>query len=362
MKKWHICPHIAPSCALNWHLVPDEQSEGEVTVVTGFLPTWWARNYGIIINEEWHINPEVRRESLIHMEEFLQERFSRLPNFFCGPGYKGSYPIEFAYGCELVPALFGCPLVYSADGYPFSNPLKLSQEQAIRLETPNLDNSPLLKSLWTIPPEQPNKRVTGQLGVEGVLNIALKLRGEEIFIDMLNDKPLACHIFEVITETLIQLVHKIRKWQDPQKNMPTYIVTSNCTVNMISGEMYQDLLLSYDLKLAHAFDIFGMHNCGWRVDPYIDSYAKIEDLAYLDMGGDTDIARVHKAFPQLSLTFFYPPDVFRRQNPDQIYTEIKNIGKAINKGYILLSDLDVGVGDEQVIAAYEAIRDIRGLA
>ena len=71
------------------------------------------------------------------------------------------------------------------------------------------------------------------------------------------------------------------------------------------------------------------------------------------MGPESDLDKVHRLFPELKPTVFFPPERFRSLEIGQIRKEISELGKRINKGYILLSDLETGTKDSQIRAAYE---------
>lgn len=53
--------------------------------------------------------------------------------------------------------------------------------------------------------------------------------------------------------------------------------TANCVVNMVSPEMYVEHMLPFDPRLRSEFESFGLHNCAWLVDPYMEPYSHIPD-------------------------------------------------------------------------------------
>jgi len=350
--KHHIRPYHMNG--LNWRLSPDKLDRDNMVIVAGFMPAWWTKEYGITFGSDFHLNAEVHRNTLAEMEAILRERFADLPNFFCGDDYANSYPVERRYGDAFIPALFGSEVVFDdASGHPFAKCLLLSDEDARNLEVPDVVNNPIFKSLLK-QRQNENVRVTGELGFEGVINIAHKLRGEEMFVDMIQEPDLIHHVFEVVYQTIDSVVHLIREWQNPDHIKPNCFVHCNCLINMISAEMYRQQLLEFDQRFSKSFDVFGMHTCNWTVDPYLDAIAEIENLDYLDMGADSDLDRVHRLFPDLCPSVFVHPQKFRSMSPSEINNEITELGKRIGKGYILLSDLEAGTTDDQIRAAYEA--------
>jgi hypothetical protein len=349
---YHIQPYHMNG--LNWRLVPDDPKRDNIVVVTGFMPSWWTSECGITFEAQFHLNPEVHRATLARMEAILRQRFGDLPNFFCGDNYASAFCLERRYGDALIPALFGGAVSFEdASGHPYAPPLYLSAAQAESLAAPELVAHPILRSL--LPQRHPAEgRVAGELGFEGVINIAYKLRDYELFLDMVDAPRRAHHIFEVTWQTIDAFVHRVREWQDPAGRRPTYFVNCNCLVNMISPRLYRQQLLEFDQRFRGSFDVFGIHTCNWVVDPYLDALAEIPGLAYLDMGEASDLERVHRLFPHLCPSVFVHPVRLLEMSERQIGHHIAELGRRIGRGYILLSDLEAGTRDSQIRAAYEA--------
>ena len=349
--EYHIQPYHMNG--LNWRLIPEDDSRDNIVIVTGFMPVWWNVEYGITFGRDFHLDLEVHRTTLARMEAILSERFGDLPNFFCGDDYAHAVPAERRYGDALIPALFGSAVSFDdASGHPYSPGLQLTAVQAEQLEVPDISHHALSQQLFAR--DDGGWRTTGELGFEGVINIAYKLRGLDIFLDLIDAPDRVRHVFEVTWQTINTFVHMVRAWQDPAGSRPTYFVNCNCLVNMISPQTYRQQLLEFDLRFHESFDIFGIHTCNWTIDPYLDALAKAPGLAYLDMGPESDIDRVHQLFPHLCPAVFLHPQAFREMSEQEIILEITELGKRIGRGYILLSDLEIGTRDSQIRAAYEA--------
>jgi hypothetical protein len=352
VSKYHIQPYHMNG--LNWRLVRDNPDRDNIVIVTGFMPSWWTLEYGITFGSDFHLDLEVHRATLARMESILQERFGDLPNFFCGDDYANADPMERRYGDALIPALFGGRVSFDdASGHPFAVCLGLTSGQVEQLEVPDVAHHPVTQRLLH-PHENGGWRSAGELGFEGVINIAYKLRGQPLFLDMIDAPERARHLYAVIWQTMNDFVHLVRAWQDPAGNQPTYFVNCDCLVNMISGQMYNQQLLEFDRRFYDGFDLYGIHTCNWTIDPYLDSLAEMPRLAYLDMGPGTDLERVHKLFPDLCPSVFVHPQWLRETSEQAIKRRITELGKRIGRGYILFSDLEIGTRDSQIRAAYEA--------
>jgi len=339
---------------LNWRLAPENSETGNIVVVTGFMPAWWESEYNITFGTDFHTNFAVHQNTLSRMEAILRERFGDLPNFFYGDDYANSYACERRYGDGLVPALFGSRINFEDEsGHSFAVDMDLTDEQVEKLTIPDLKHNPVVTSILD-PNKGGYKRVSGELGFEGVINIAFKLRGQEIFIDMIQKKQLFHHLSSVVCETIDRLVHMVRKWQDPEHTRPTFFVTCNCLMNMISNEMYEEQLFSFDNSFSESFEMFGIHTCNWTVDPYLDTIAKIRDkIKYLDMGYYSDLDRVHKLFPELRPSVFIHPEIIRQSELNEVDEKVSELCRKLVSGYILLSDLEAGTDDRNIRKVYE---------
>jgi len=337
---------------LNWRLRPGREEPRAITVVTGFMPAWWQAEYGIAFGEPFHTDPRVHRGTLVRMSAALKQRFGDLGSFVFGDDYEDSYACERMYGDGFIPSLFGSRIHFDdASGHPYAECMHLDDGAVRRLEAPDFDTHPVFRTICD-PRKEGFRRVTGELGYEGVINIAHKLRGEQMFFDMVEQRELFGHLADVIATTLDGVVHRVRAWQAPET--PASLVVCDCLINMISCDMYRELLLECDARLSRSFPLFGIHTCNWTVDPYLDALAEMAGrIQYLDMGAASDLDRVHRLFPRLRPSVFYHPERLRQLPRAQVRKEIDELCRKIGRGYILLSDLEAGTPDAVIRDVYE---------
>ena len=81
---------------------------------------------------------------------------------------------------------------------------------------------------------------------------------------------------------------------------------------MMSSRMYHQQLLEFDRRFGGSFDLFGIHTCNWTIDPYLEALAELPRLAYLDMGEQSDLDRVHDLLPDYALRYSCTRSVSRR--------------------------------------------------
>jgi len=76
---------------------------------------------------------------------------------------------------------------------------------------------------------------------------------------------------------------------------PSVYLTSNCSVTMISNDLYCEHLLPYDIQLAEAFPCFGIHHCGSNMENVIDGYLQVPNLRFLEIGSGSNLPVIAKA-------------------------------------------------------------------
>ena len=98
----------------------------------------------------------------------------------------------------------------------------------------------------------------GYLNWQGILNSAFRLRGESIFVDMVETPSRAHRLFDVVATVMVEAARMFYERQRRYGWMFAWISTGNCMLNMISPRHYREILLSYDLRLREAFEGFGV--------------------------------------------------------------------------------------------------------
>lgn len=141
-----------------------------------------------------------------------------------------------------------------------------------------------------------------------------------------------------------------------RKTLPNCYVTSNCSVEMVSAQMYEDFLLEHDVLLAENFHSFGIHHCGQTMEHMVAAYAKLGSrLAFAEVGAGSDIAAVRKALPDTFLNARYSPAALKTQSHTAIAHDVNALienGRDEHGGNISLScvGIDDATTDEAICA------------
>ncbi len=272
-----------------------------------FHPSWWHKHAGIEFDEKFWFDAAYRVEADMRMRRVLYDYFGAF-----GLGEKTPAPRPIL-GSDLLACgflysqLLGCEVLFKKDDAPQVLPANLSDEQVFVLRAPDLDAHPLWQQIQCQIDYfmQEYGYVESAVNLMGVQNIALDLRGEELFIDYYDEESdLSAHLLDVATELSIDIGKRLYAVSKEVSGGVTSIVrqvcpavylTSNCSVTMLSNAQYCRHLLPYDTRLAEAFPCFGIHHCGPNMENVIDGYLKVPNLRFLEIGAGSDLSVIARA-------------------------------------------------------------------
>ncbi len=348
-----LISYIAPSApATRWPATGDESF---LRPEIGFTPNWYRSAIGIDFGRQWHNDPAYRRQTILEMRSELRRRF---PETRIGSINRPDSPVDMltgTYGCVSMAGIYGIPIVYAEDNWPNCEHEYLSDDEVDNLEPPDLDNNHFFQELmaqveWIATSEG---RIEGFINWQGVLNNAYRLRGEKIFYDFI-DCPERCrHLCDCICTTMIEAASRLYKRKLESGVRVEFFTISNCLVNMISPEQYRDILLPFDCRIAETFGRIGIHNCAWNADPYIDDYASVPNIGYIDMGLDSNLARAKKAFANARRALVYKPTDLAQKTLKEIQKDIEKVAQEYAPCDVVVGDIDAGMPDEKVLAFLE---------
>jgi uroporphyrinogen-III decarboxylase len=331
---------------------------GHIPLGVGFYPDWWYQNYGISFGRDYYFDADYRVESQKKMQKALYERFGDVGLGNPDPATK---PL-ITFGMVMLPAIFGCEIVFEDGALPWAMPLNLSKEQCDKLTVPELENVTPMKDMLEQIDHLKTKygRVTGDINTTGVQNLALKLRGDELYIDYFEDPDFCHRLFEFCAKSMIVLWKMIYKITGtgamdvtPMCDPHIYCV-ANCTIEQVSGDTYKEFGLPYDNILAEACHPFGIHHCG-SLDTVVEHYAKVKNLVFVEAGFGTDFAAARKILgPHIAFNARISPVLMKNGTTEEVREAVMD---CINQGAPLVNysvdtvGLTFGVPDENVRTA-----------
>ncbi len=352
MTKLDTCrltSYIAPAAPATRHWASGE--EPFLRPEIGFTPKWYHEALGIDFGERWHVDPTYRKRTILEMRTELKRRF---PNTSIGRIRKPDSPLDLltgTYGACTVAAIYGIPIRYEKDKWPTCEALYLSDEQVDNLIPPDIKTNPFIEQLlsqvdWIAGEEG---RVEGFINWQGVLNNAQRLRGQQLFLDLYENPERAKHLFHCVCRTMIDAAKILHSHQKETGVEIGFFTISNCLVNMLSSEFYQDFLLPFDKYIAESFGCIGVHNCAWNADPYLESYSQIPHVGYIDMGMESNLKKARRLFPAARRAIMYTPMDVANKTMEQIQVDLERIANEYGACDIVAADIEAGTPDKKVL-------------
>jgi hypothetical protein len=132
-----------------------------------------------------------------------------------------------------------------------------------------------------------------------------------------------------------------------------FVTVSNCLVNMVSPQVYRELLLPWDQKLAAVYGCIGIHNCAWNATPYLEAYAQVPGVGYIDMGIKSDLARAKNLFPAARRAVMYTPMDAANKTLPELGTDFERMAREYAPCDVVIADLEAGTPDARVVELVE---------
>jgi hypothetical protein len=157
---------------------------------------------------------------------------------------------------------------------------------------------------------------------------------------------------------MIDAAGKLQAKQKVFEDTFQFFTVSNCLVNMIEPALYDEFILPFDKRISEAFGTIGIHNCAWNATPYLDSYAKVPGVSYIDMGMDSDLAMAKELFPEARRAIMYTPMDLACKTYGQIKGDLEKIAAEYGPCDIVAADIEEGTPDDRVIDLIKICEDI----
>lgn len=340
-----------------------------------FHPNWWHQHYGLSFDWEFFYNPERRVRQEQQMRQLLYDRFGDL-----GLGQKEAPrrpiigPILMGSG-YIVQEILGCEVKYQEDGNPWVLPRNLSEAEVRQLRVPEkIEQTPSMQHLLALMDslEAEFGYLQGDVPLHSVINVAIDLRGQDYFIDLVEQPDLVHHLHTVIARTIYEVGRRVKSRTGQVAISinrtiasfdPTIFIIPNCSLQMISPKMYQEFLLEHDTWLARQLPPLGFHHCGTNAHLFAPLYGRA-GAVYLDVGWGSDIAACRAALPEAWLSLRLNPVKMLTATPDEAAADVKMLldahGAPWDRVAVCCINMDYGTPDETVRAMFRTVAHYRG--
>jgi hypothetical protein len=333
-------------------------------------PAWWYRHEGITFDEDFFFHPARRVEVERRMEQVLHERWGR---FGLGEKRHEELPVVGAVHLAagfLVPAMLGCRVEYAADAPPQVVPAALDKP---RISPENAWRSPAYRKFTTLLEALKGRFgfLCGDVNFGGILNVALDLRGQDLFLDLV-DQPEEAHRFLADIAAVIERFTRELGQQTGSTSIsvnrnvlhlpqPVWL-HSECSHVMISVAQYEKFLMGFDAAWSQRLRPFGIHYCGADPHRYAAAFARLPQLDFLDVGWPGDVAELRRHLPHTFLNIRYSPVEIARQTPAEIRQTVRRLVEASANPWltgVCCINMDDQVSDAQVTALLEEVHLLR---
>ncbi|MCX6081336.1 MAG: hypothetical protein NTW32_17530 [Chloroflexi bacterium] len=332
-----------------------------------FNPNWWHSNYGICFDEHFYLDRQTRIDSDVIMRKALYNRF--------GFGESNPQPRPvlgsmMVAGGFVLPALFGVPIRFSNNEAPWPDGHPMSTAEIMALTTPDLEHTWPMDVLLRDGADLQNSfgSLIGDFDLDGMFNTALHLRGQQLFVDLLDAPELIHHLFSILSETYIALVKLMRQLTGScsiatnrsiiQVN-PAIFLHSNCSICMVSPAVYEKTLLQYELSLANQLQPYGIHHCGNNLHRFKSVYGRIP-AEFFDVGWGSDVHQCRQAWPNAFLNLRLSPVRMLQNSASEIYQDTFGLLQAAGapqKVGVCCINMDAGTPDENIKEMIRAVSD-----
>jgi hypothetical protein len=333
-------------------------------------PSWWHAHAGITFDEDFFFHPKKRVESERRMEHVLHERFAR---HGLGTDHAAELPVIGAVHNAagfLVSEMVGCEVHYRADAAPDVLP---AGRETLDLDPEAPFRSPAAKRYERLRDELKGRygRVLGDINWGGVLNLALDLRGQELFLDMADDpgrtqrqlrrlagvvERFASNIEAETGTSSISVNRNVRHFRQP------VFLHSECSHTMISVEDYERFLLPIDAEWSRRHAVFGIHHCGKDPHRFAAAYAKLPRLDFLDLGWGGDVALLRRHLPHTFFNLRLDPVTIINQTPAEIRATITRLVRESANPWltgVCCINMDRQATDAQIDAIFDTVAELR---
>lgn len=334
-----------------------------------FHPSWWHKYAGIEFTKEFFEDADYRIKCDMKMRRVLFEHFGE---FGIGEENPEERPV---LGSDLLAAgyfhsaLAGCEIIFSKDNSPQVKCMGLSDEDIEDIHIGDYKNHELYKNMVDQVEYMKEKYgyVVPAVNLMGIQNIALDILGQNLFIAYYTEPEEIDRLLGEITDMSIEIGQYFKSLSSEISNGVTAIVgqtvpdcylTSNCSVEMISNDLYEEFLLKYDNKMAEIFKNFGIHHCGQTMEHLNEGYSKVKNLTFAEVGAGSDFASVKKALPDTVLNARFSPVFLAENDEEAIIKKAKELCALLGENdSISCVGIDSDVSIEKVKCLLSALKE-----
>ncbi|MBN1291556.1 MAG: hypothetical protein JXB48_06920 [Candidatus Latescibacteria bacterium] len=338
-----------------------------------FHPNWWHNMTGMRFDRNHFFDPDRRVDDEKLMRRTLWEHFGQF-------GYGEEHPepepiigpVHLAAGF-MMSSLWGCSIIYSDNNSPVVEPKTMTVEELVALKIPDPSNNRDFRDFFLLIKKLRDRfgYVYGDIGWGNLQNLALDLMGHSLFLAYYDNPENIHRIYDKFNQSVIEMMNLIRAETGTTSisvnrsiiNVePTINLQSNCSVQMISNDMYEEFLLPHEINLSKKLQPYGIHHCGDNMHMLAEGYSKVKEACFFDVGWGADIARCREKIPDAFFNVRLSPVKIQTCTPNEVEHDLinllENAGDLSQVG-ICCINMDWGTPDENVAKIFEVAERYR---
>lgn len=362
--------------------VPTQRRDGDgrlrARVIGVISPNWVHTAMGVKFNERYFMDPEYRQGENHRVAEWigtfnamLQARFARYdvdwePVGISGiagmydPEGLGRLTVGLPQPFPVVTAMFGGELVYFDNDNPDSKGVPLAgigsaSEVHIPPFATTFPVSVYLQQYEELASRFGRDRVDlSFLYLHSPLTIAYRLRGEQLFLDMVDDPGLATAILEAAHLTSLGVYEMYEEISGrPDRVLPV----ATCIASLISPEVYRRWEIPWLRRQVERHPQVLIHSCGPSTH-VLEPLAELPGIAFMEVGAGTDIGRTRALFPAATINYVIDTPKFRNHTAAQVDAEVRGVIRDNQGGPLtVVWPAETGTPLETIEAIYAAVSD-----
>jgi hypothetical protein len=332
-----------------------------------YHPNWWNRVAGISFDRGFFFDPERRVRDEMRMRRILWEKFGQY-----GYGEENPRPepvigpVHLAAGF-MISSLWGCGIRYSENNSPEVIARGMTLAELDSMDIPDPLENPDFRDLFALI-ESLRERfgfVTGDIGWGNLQNLALDLVGQDIFLAYFDDPEAVHRIYRKMNRSTVEVLSLVRAEtgttsisvnRTVERVDPAINLQSNCSVQMISNDTYETMLLPHEIELSRHLQPYGIHHCGDNMHRVAEGYSKVKEACFFDVGWGADIEVCRRLIPEAFFNIRLSPVKLKSCTPEEVEADLSGLlEKAgdLSKVGICCINMDYGTPDENVAKLFE---------
>ncbi len=324
--------------------------------------------------ERYFNDPEYRRQQDILINQKLFDYFSQYwPEYAAGYAAEPGYVVGVGQAFVILAALFGSQIVYYDDFHPdcTANPLAWVTD-ADQLRVPDIANTwpmsqyldqyaelvakygPQRVSLAGFESQAIHSPHLRGLTMHSPLTTAYKLRGEQLFLDMVERPQLAQRLFAVVRDTYCQICDRLIEIAGHKSDV---IFFGACFSSLVSESVWRKWEMPAIIEIAERYNArILLHSCG-RSTHILKPLSEISCLQEVHLGDATNLAEARRLMPNTGF-YIVPDSVNWARNPaEQTRRSVEAMMAAAASGPLAFQFvMEKGLSPETIRTVVETVR------